>query len=55
MDEQSPQTIPFIPLSAPGTLPPEWDGTDGYVANAIVPVITDWPAPPGAHTLKVGV
>ena len=53
VDDISPQTKAFIPLSAPGTLPEEWDGTDGFVANAIVPVVISWYAPPGAHTLKV--
>ena len=53
MDDQAPQTVPFIPFSKPGTLPPQWDGNDGFVANAIVSVVTNWNAPPGAHTLKV--
>ena len=53
MDDQDPQTIPFIPASAPGTFPPEWDGTNGFIANAIVNVITTWSAFPGSHTLKV--
>ena len=53
MDDQEPQVKAFIPLSAPGTLPDEWNGTDGFVANAIVPVVTTWSAPPGAHTVKV--
>ncbi|KAI5117957.1 hypothetical protein M0805_001619 [Coniferiporia weirii] len=53
MDDQTPQTVAFIPTSAPGTLPAQWDGNDGFVANAIVSVVTSWPAAPGAHTLKV--
>ena len=53
MDDQSPQTVAFIPSSAPGQLPSAWDGNDGFVANAAVSVITKWTAPPGAHTLKV--
>lgn len=53
MDDQDPQTVAFIPSAAPGQLPAEWDGNDGFVANAAVSVVTDWTAPPGAHTLKV--
>ena len=53
MDEQSPQTVAFIPLSDPGQLPDEWGGNDGFVANSIVSVVTNWTASPGAHTLKV--
>ncbi|KAL5526415.1 hypothetical protein ACEPAF_8138 [Sanghuangporus sanghuang] len=53
MDDQDHQTKAFIPLSAPGTLPDEWDGTDGFVANAVVPVTTAWSALPGAHTLRL--
>ncbi|KAH8117866.1 hypothetical protein DFH11DRAFT_863501 [Phellopilus nigrolimitatus] len=53
MDSQAPQTVAFIPPSAPGTLPAQWDGDDGFVANAIVSVITNWTASPGAHTLKL--
>ena len=53
MDEQSPQTIAFIPYADPGTLPAQWDGNDGFVANAIVNVTTNWTAAPGAHTLTV--
>ncbi|EJD06965.1 uncharacterized protein FOMMEDRAFT_102997 [Fomitiporia mediterranea MF3/22] len=53
MDSQSPQTVAFIPSAPPGQLPPQWDGDDGFVANAIVNVVTSWSAPPGAHTLKL--
>ncbi|KAL5526413.1 hypothetical protein ACEPAF_8136 [Sanghuangporus sanghuang] len=53
MDKQPPQTVAFIPSSAPGTLPAQWDGDDGFVANAIVSVVTNWTAYPGAHTLKL--
>ncbi|KAH8117845.1 hypothetical protein DFH11DRAFT_1839415 [Phellopilus nigrolimitatus] len=53
MDSQVPQTVAFIPPSAPGTLPAQWDGNDGFVANAIVSVVTNWTASPGAHTLKL--
>lgn len=53
IDDQAPQTVAFIPDSAPGTLPDAWDGNDGFAANAIVSVVTNWTASPGAHTLKV--
>ena len=53
MDNQAPQTMAFIPSSAPGSLPPQWDGLDGFVANAGVKVVTTWSAPPGKHTFKV--
>lgn len=53
MDSQEPQTVVFIPASAPGTLPAAWDGLDGFAANAAVSVVTKWAASPGAHTLKV--
>ena len=53
MDDQSIQTLPFIPPSSPGTLPPQWNGDDGYVANSIVSASVNVPASPGTHTLKV--
>ncbi|KAL5525645.1 hypothetical protein ACEPAG_6981 [Sanghuangporus baumii] len=53
MDDESSQTIAFIPPAPPGELPPQWDGNDGFVANSIVNVATSWSAPPGAHTLKL--
>jgi len=53
VDSETPQTVQFIPASAPGTLPPQWDGNDGFVANAIVDVATNFTASPGAHTLKL--
>ena len=53
VDDESIQTEYFIPPAPPGTLPPQWNGNDGFVANAIVPVNTSWKAAPGAHTLKV--
>ena len=55
MDDQDFQTVAFIPSAAPGQLPAEWDGNDGFVANAAVSVVTNWTASPGAHTLKVRV
>lgn len=53
IDSQEPQTVAFIPDAPPGQLPAQWDGNDGFVANAAVDVVTNWPLPPGAHTLKV--
>ena len=53
MDDQSPQMVAFIPPAPPGTLPAAWSGDDGFAANSIVPVVTNWSATPGTHTLKV--
>ena len=53
LDSQTPQTVAFIPAAAPGDLPAQWDGNDGFVANAIVNVATNWTTSPGSHTLKV--
>ena len=53
LDGGSVETMYFIPPAAPGTLPPQWNGYDGYVANAIVDVPMTVKAAPGAHTLKV--
>ena len=53
MDDQTPQTVAFIPASAPGTQPAAWGGNDGFVANNAVFVPTSWTIAPGAHTLKV--
>ena len=55
IDAQAPQTVYFIPPAAPGQLPAEWDGNDGFVANSIVDAVTSFVAPPGAHTLKVSL
>jgi hypothetical protein len=55
MDSQAPQTIAFIPLASPGTEPAAWGGMDGFAANNIVPIHTNWNAPPGEHTLTVSV
>lgn len=55
MDAQTPQTIAFIPPSAPGTLPAAWSGNDGFVADNAVFVPTTWSIVPGPHTLKVGI
>ena len=53
MDDQTAQSVAFIPSAAPGSLPDAWDGTDGFVADAIVNITTNWTISPGAHTLKV--
>lgn len=53
VDSQAPQIQQFIPPAAPGSLPAQWDGNDGFVANAIVNVVTNVSASPGAHTLTV--
>ena len=55
LDSQAPQTVYFIPPAAPGQLPAQWDGNDGFVANSIVDAMTSFVAPPGAHTLKVSL
>jgi hypothetical protein len=36
VDSLEPQTTYFIPLAAPGSLPPQWDGTDGFVVRLFV-------------------
>ncbi|EGO20146.1 glycoside hydrolase family 115 protein [Serpula lacrymans var. lacrymans S7.9] len=53
VDDESPLTEYFIPDSTPGTLPAAWDGMDGFAATNVVPVMTNFTAPPGAHTLKI--
>lgn len=53
LDDQTPQTVAFIPPAPPGTLPAQWGGDDGFAANSIVPVVTQWTANPGTHTLTV--
>ncbi|KAF8889120.1 hypothetical protein BD779DRAFT_1662212 [Infundibulicybe gibba] len=54
VDNQTPVAKYFIPPAVPGTLPDAWDGTDGFVANSIVSVVTNFSGiNPGAHTLKV--
>ncbi|KAI0077007.1 hypothetical protein K474DRAFT_1707684 [Panus rudis PR-1116 ss-1] len=53
VDSQSPQTSYFIPPATPGNLPAAWSGLDGFAANSIVPIVTNFSAPPGKHTLKI--
>ena len=53
LDDQSPVAQYYIPPAAPGAVPPTWDGNDGYIANAIINVPTNWTISPGQHTLKV--
>ena len=35
IDSLEPQTTYFIPPAVPGSLPPQWDGTDGFVVCRI--------------------
>ncbi|KZT21286.1 glycoside hydrolase family 115 protein [Neolentinus lepideus HHB14362 ss-1] len=53
VDDEAPQSEYFIPYAVPGQLPAQWDGVDGWVADAIVAVTTNFTALPGAHTLKI--
>ncbi|KAG8873762.1 hypothetical protein FRB97_006445 [Tulasnella sp. 331] len=54
IDSSPAQTVTPIPLAAPGGLPAGWDTPDGFVANSIVPVVTNHTGiGPGAHTLTV--
>ena len=55
IDNQTPQAMYYIPAAAPGDLPSTWDGNDGYIANAIINVHTNWTIGPGEHTLKVRI
>ena len=55
IDSLEPQTTYFIPYAVPGSLPAQWDGTDGFVADSIVVVPNTFSIAPGAHTLKVSV
>ncbi|PSR81818.1 hypothetical protein PHLCEN_2v6249 [Hermanssonia centrifuga] len=53
VDSLAPQTTYFIPPAVPGSLPDAWDGLDGFAANNIVSIPNNFPAAPGAHTLKI--
>lgn len=53
LDDDEIQAQYFIPSAAPGDLPAQWDGNDGWVANAIIDVLSTHVAAPGSHTLKV--
>lgn len=33
IDSLAPQTTYFFPPAVPGSLPPQWDGTDGFVVS----------------------
>ena len=37
IDSLEPQTTYFIPPAAPGELPPQWDGLDGFVVCKVLP------------------
>ncbi|KAG5636008.1 hypothetical protein H0H81_009388 [Sphagnurus paluster] len=54
LDGGAPKTQQFFPQPKPGGLPGAWGGADGFVANAIISVVTTFAGiTPGAHTLKV--
>lgn len=53
VDDLAPQTTYFFPQAAPGGLPPQWDGTDGFVANSFINVPNNFSITPGPHTLKI--
>lgn len=55
VDSDAAQISYYMPVSAPGTEPPEWDGDDGFAANNIVTVPMTFAAQPGAHTLTVSI
>ncbi|KAI0339135.1 hypothetical protein BDW22DRAFT_1336794 [Trametopsis cervina] len=53
VDSADPVTSFFIPAEVPGSVPPGWDGLDGFVANSIVSIVNVLDVAPGAHTLKL--
>lgn len=54
IDSESPQTVAFMPIAAPGGLPAGWDTPDGFAANSIVTAVTNHTdIGPGAHKLTV--
>ena len=53
IDQESPQTIYFLPPAASGRLPTAWGGEDGFATNNIVTYKTIHSVNPGQHTLKV--
>ncbi|KAH7927567.1 glycoside hydrolase family 115 protein [Leucogyrophana mollusca] len=53
VDSEAPLTEYFIPYAAAGSLPDAWGGMDGFAATNIVPVMTNFTASPGAHTLTI--
>ncbi|KAF9450528.1 glycoside hydrolase family 115 protein [Macrolepiota fuliginosa MF-IS2] len=54
LDSQGAQTSQPMPDAAPGALPAAWSGVNGFVANSIIPVTTNWSnVSPGAHTFKI--
>lgn len=53
VDGLAPVTTYFFPAAAPGSLPPQWDGTDGFVANSFIDVPNNFSLVPGPHTLKI--
>lgn len=53
VDDLAPQTTYFFPAAPAGSLPPQWDGTDGFVANSFIDVPNNFTLTPGPHTLKI--
>ncbi|EKM52378.1 glycoside hydrolase family 115 protein [Phanerochaete carnosa HHB-10118-sp] len=53
IDDLEPQTTAFFPTAPAGGTPPQWDGTDGFVADSFINVPNNFTISPGAHTLKI--
>ncbi|KAI0691797.1 hypothetical protein BC835DRAFT_1278866 [Cytidiella melzeri] len=53
VDSGEPVITQFIADEVPGSVPPDWDGLDGFIANSIVSVVNTLDVAPGAHTLKI--
>lgn len=54
LDAQTPVVHQPMPDAAPGKQPAAWSGYDGFVANAIIPVVTKFNGlSAGKHTVKV--
>lgn len=55
IDSDAPQISYYMPTSAPGSEPPQWDGNDGFAANNIVTLPMTFAVQPGPHTLTVNI
>ncbi|KAG6809899.1 hypothetical protein H0H92_014200 [Tricholoma furcatifolium] len=54
IDDQTPQSLYFFPVPAPGMFPAAWNGDDGFAANMIANASATFTGvSPGAHTLTV--
>ncbi|KAF5353373.1 hypothetical protein D9756_008047 [Leucocoprinus leucothites] len=54
LDSQTPVVHQPMPDALPGKQPAAWSGVDGFVANAIIPVQTQFKGvSPGKHTIKI--